>query len=147
MWKLISRIIQFVRKVLTQFNIFSGALQDQSGQISVVLQKPSSGTPLASALATPVAHRLPVEILLHIISLAAEAGDGDVCVLKALDELSTFPRAMAKPSFTLLSGISGSCRMYHTAVQQSWYRTLYIRGNDGWKMVEELGIARHVRYV
>ncbi|KAG8706792.1 hypothetical protein FRC09_002224, partial [Ceratobasidium sp. 395] len=145
MWKLISCIFQFAKKFLTRLNICSGALQDQSCQISVVLQKPSSGTPLTSALAPPVAHRLPVEVLLYIISLGCEATDGDACTLEALDQLSTFPRAMAKPSFTFLSGISGSCRMYHTAVQKSWYRTLYIRKNDDWKMVEELGIAEYVR--
>ncbi|KAG8785117.1 hypothetical protein FRC12_017962 [Ceratobasidium sp. 428] len=145
MWKLISSVFRFAKKVLARLNICPRALSNQPHPISAVLQKPPSGISLAPALVAPVAHRLPVEILLHIISLAAETTDGDACVPEALDQFSTFPRAMAKPNFTLLSGISGSCRMYHVAVQRSWYRTLYIRGSDDWKMVAELRIARYVR--
>ncbi|KAG9083727.1 hypothetical protein FS749_005778 [Ceratobasidium sp. UAMH 11750] len=95
-------------------------------------------------LILPASHRLPPEILLHLINIASSLSDNTTLNLP-LDQSSAYPRAGAKPNFATLKGLGGSCHMYHEAVQREWYRILYIHQQDDWKMVEALGIARHVR--
>ncbi|KAG9082734.1 hypothetical protein FS749_006611 [Ceratobasidium sp. UAMH 11750] len=97
-----------------------------------------SYNPLISA-----SHRLPPEILLHLIDILSILPDNTT--LEPLDQSSAYPRAPAKPDFAPLRGLNGSCRMYHEAVQRAWYRILYVRKQRDWEMVEALGIARHVR--
>ena len=90
---------------------------------------------------SPAAHRMPTEIILHIIDLAAMA----VNTNRPLDLHSTYPLVPAKPNFAALIGLSGSCHIYHTAVQQAWYKVLYMRTPTDREMVDRLGVSIYVR--
>ncbi|KAF8597764.1 hypothetical protein BDV93DRAFT_358965 [Ceratobasidium sp. AG-I] len=89
------------------------------------------------------AHRVPTELIIHIIYLAANA----MTTSRPLDLHSAYPVAPGKPDFAALAGLHGSCRMYHTAVQHAWYRVLYMRTLDDWEMVHRLGVSIYVREV
>ncbi|KAF8597767.1 hypothetical protein BDV93DRAFT_561991 [Ceratobasidium sp. AG-I] len=92
---------------------------------------------------SPAAHRVPTELIFHIIDLAAKAATTS----GPLDFHSAYPVVPAKPDFAALVGLSGSCRTYHTAVQQAWYSILYVRTPDDWEMVDRLGVSIYVRQV
>ncbi|KAF8596242.1 hypothetical protein BDV93DRAFT_514300 [Ceratobasidium sp. AG-I] len=89
------------------------------------------------------AHRVPTELILHIIDLAANT----VANRMPLESHPAYRVVPAKPDFAALKGLSGSCRMYHTSVQKAWYRILYMGTLDDWEMVDRLGIPIYVRQV
>ncbi|KAG8706793.1 hypothetical protein FRC09_002225 [Ceratobasidium sp. 395] len=95
--------------------------------------------------APPASHRLPPELLLYIITTGSATAS--TAELKPLDDSSSYPRVRPKPKFASLSGLSGSCRMYHKAVQKAWYSVLVIREKHDWKIAEELKIAGYVRSI
>lgn len=86
-------------------------------------------------------HNMPPELIFHIIELAANM----TAVPQPLDTHSAYPMVSAKPDFSSLNGLSGSCRTYHEAVQKAWYKTLYMRTAGDWEMVDQLGISVYVR--
>ncbi|KAF8595424.1 hypothetical protein BDV93DRAFT_564400 [Ceratobasidium sp. AG-I] len=102
-----------------------------------------AASPVEGSNPTPAAHRVPTELIFYIIEMAANA----VTIMQPLDSHSAYPAMPTKPDFSALSGLSGSCRMYHTAVQKAWYNTLYIRTPEDWEMVDRLGVSIYVREI
>ncbi|KAF8602663.1 hypothetical protein BDV93DRAFT_557423 [Ceratobasidium sp. AG-I] len=92
---------------------------------------------------SPVAHSMPPELILYIIELVANTAT----MIQPLDSDSAYPEMPAKPDFSALSGLHGSCHRYHTAVQKAWYGILYIRAPEDWEMVDQLGVSIYVREI
>ncbi|KAF8595426.1 hypothetical protein BDV93DRAFT_528677, partial [Ceratobasidium sp. AG-I] len=77
---------------------------------------------------------MPTELMFYIIETAANT----TTIIRPLDSHSAYPVMFTKPDFSALSGLNGSCRTYHTAVQKAWYSTLYISAPENWAMVDRL---------
>ncbi|KAG8785559.1 hypothetical protein FRC12_017442 [Ceratobasidium sp. 428] len=144
---ILSYLFGLVKRTLSRLNARPDSRTPQSKPKPAMPPTPTENTPAEVLLwpspSSPASHRLPPELLLYIITTASATAS--TAESKPLDASSSYPRVRPKPEFASLSGLSGSCRMYHKAVQKAWYNVLVIREKHDWKIAEELKIASYVR--
>ncbi|KAG8785116.1 hypothetical protein FRC12_017961 [Ceratobasidium sp. 428] len=146
---LLAYLFRLVKRTLSRLNARPANHTPQSKPEPAMWPALAPDTPVEAPLrqspSPPASRRLPPELLLYII--ATSSATSATADPEPLDGSSSYPRVRPKPEFASLSGLNGSCRMYHEAVQKAWYYVLVIREKNDWKIVEELKIASYVREI